>query len=78
MTTIERKVNVMFDIVQNYQPAQEYSPQSNQSYEPLHKNDGIFKLMEVSLTTDWFFDWSKINVPSLIMTGHLDKMFRIP
>ena len=38
MTTMERKVNVMFDIVQNYQPSQEYSPQSNQSYEPVHEN----------------------------------------
>ena len=38
MTTVERKVNVMFDIVQNYQPSQEYSPQSNQSYEPVHEN----------------------------------------
>ena len=38
MTTMERKVNVMFDIVQNYQPAQEYSPQTNQSYESVHEN----------------------------------------
>ncbi len=49
-----------------------------ENYKPLHKNDGIFKLMEVSLTADWFFDWSKINVPTLVMTRHLDKMFRIP
>tara|TARA_B100000900_G_scaffold126708_2_gene107033 strand:+ start:22600 stop:23382 length:783 start_codon:yes stop_codon:yes gene_type:complete len=38
MTTMERKVNVMFDIVQNYQPTQDYSPQSNQTYEPVHEN----------------------------------------
>ena len=38
MTTMERKVNVMFDIVQNYQPAQEYSPQTNQPYESVHEN----------------------------------------
>ena len=38
MTTMERKVNVMFDIVQNYQPSQDYSQQSNQSYEPVHEN----------------------------------------
>ena len=35
---MERKVNVMFDIVQNYQPTQDYSPQSNQTYEPVHEN----------------------------------------
>ena len=49
-----------------------------ENYKPLQKNDGIFKLMEGSLSADWSFDWSKINVPTLVMTGHLDKMFRIP
>lgn len=49
-----------------------------ENYKPLKKNDGIFKLMEGSLSTNWSFDWSKIDVPTLIMTGHLDKMFRIP
>ena len=34
--------------------------------------------MEGSLFTKRFFDWSKINIPTLVMTGHLDKMFRIP
>ena len=38
MTTVERKVNVMFDLVQNYQPTQEYSSQSNQSYEPVNED----------------------------------------
>ena len=49
-----------------------------ENYKTSDKNDGIFKLMEGSLSANWFFDWSKINVPTLIMTGHLDKMFRIP
>ena len=48
-----------------------------ENYKPLEKNDGIFKLMEGSLSANWSFDWSKINVPTLVMTGHLDKMFRI-
>ena len=38
MTTVERKVNVMFDLVQNYQPTQEYLSQSNQSYEPVNED----------------------------------------
>ena len=49
-----------------------------ENYKPLHKNDGISKLMDGSLSADWSFDWSKINVPTLVMTAHLDKMFRIP
>ena len=34
--------------------------------------------MEGSLSANWSFDWSKINIPTLVMTGHFDKMFRIP
>ena len=49
-----------------------------EDYKPLKKNDGIFKLMEGSLSANWSFEWSKINVPTLVMTGHLDKMFRVP
>ena len=49
-----------------------------ENYKPLEKSDGILKLMEGSLSANWSFDWSKINVPTLVMTGHLDKMFRIP
>ena len=49
-----------------------------ENYKPLKKNDGILKLMEGALSTNWSFDWSKINLPTLIMIGHLDKIFRIP
>ena len=48
-----------------------------ENYKPLEKKNGILKLMEGSLSTNWSFDWSKINIPTLVMTGHLDKMFRI-
>ncbi len=48
-----------------------------ENYKPLDKNDGILKLMEGSLSANWSFDWSKINIPTLVMTGYLDKMFRI-
>jgi pimeloyl-ACP methyl ester carboxylesterase len=34
--------------------------------------------MEGSLTANWDVDWSKIHIPILIMTGHYDKVFRIP
>ena len=48
------------------------------NYEGLDKNSGIFKLMKGSLTANWDIDWSRIDVPVLIMTGHYDKVFRIP
>ncbi len=47
------------------------------NYRGLEKNSGIFKLMEGSLTANWDIDWSKIDVPVLVMTGHHDKVFRI-
>ena len=48
------------------------------NYKGLEKNSGIFKLMQGSLTANWDIDWSKIEVPVLVMTGHHDKVFRIP
>ena len=48
------------------------------NYKPLDENSGIFKLMQGSLTADWNLDWSNIKVPTLIMTGHYDKVFRNP
>ena len=41
-----------------------------ENYKPLKKNDGIFKLMEGSLFANWSFDWSEINIQTLVMTGH--------
>ena len=48
------------------------------NYKGLEENSGIFKLMKGSLTANWDINWSKIDVPVLIMTGHHDKVFRIP
>ena len=48
------------------------------NYKGLEENSGVFKLMKGSLTANWDIDWSKIEVPVLIMTGHHDKVFRIP
>ena len=49
-----------------------------ENYRGLDKNSGIFKLMKGSLTANWDIDWSRIDVPVLLMTGHHDKVFRIP
>ena len=48
------------------------------NYKGLDETSGIFKLMEGSLTANWDVDWSQIDIPTLIMTGHYDKVFRIP
>ena len=49
-----------------------------ENYKPIEKNDRILKLMEGLLFAKWPFDWSKVVFPTLFMTCHLDKMFRIP
>ena len=49
-----------------------------ENYKGLDKNSGILKLMKGSLTANWDIDWSRIDVPVLLMTGHYDKVFRIP
>ena len=48
------------------------------NYKGLDENSGIFKLIKGSLTANWNIAWSKIDVPVLLMTGHYDKVFRIP
>ena len=48
------------------------------NYKGLEENSGVLKLMKGSLTANWDIDWSKIDLPVLIMTGHHDKVFRIP
>ena len=40
--------------------------------------NGISKLMHGGFTANWNFDWSKIDIPTMVMTGHYDKVFRIP
>ena len=41
MTTMERKVNVMFDIVQNYQPVQQYSEQQFEHNQQEYTQDNL-------------------------------------
>ena len=48
------------------------------NYKPLDESSGIFNLMQGSLTANWNIDWSNIEVPALIMTGHYDKVYRNP
>ena len=48
------------------------------NYKPLDPQSGIFKLMRGSLSADWSFLWSRLKCPTLVMTGHLDRVFRVP
>ena len=44
---------------------------------PPPTNDGLLRLMEGSLTTDWDFPYEKLQIPVLILTGEYDRLFRI-
>ena len=48
-----------------------------ENYLGLDDYDGVTKLMYGGYTTNWDFDWAKLELPVLIMSGHYDKVFRI-
>ncbi len=48
-----------------------------ENYLGLDDYNGVSKLMHGGFTTNWDFDWSKLDLPVLILTGHFDKVFRI-
>ena len=48
-----------------------------ENYLGLDDYDGVTKLMQGGYTTNWDFDWKKLELPVLIMSGHYDKVFRI-
>ena len=47
------------------------------AFSPMDRTSGTFKLIEGSLSADWNFDWSKIDIPALVITGHKDGVFRV-
>lgn len=49
-----------------------------QAYEPLDPDSGLMNIIRNSPATDWAVDWSAIAVPTLIVTGHCDRVFRDP
>ena len=46
-------------------------------YEPMSPDDGLFRLMERSVTTNWDFPWARLTLPTLVMTGLHDRVFRV-
>lgn len=49
-----------------------------QDYEPLQADSGLMNIIRNSPATNWNADWSAIAVPTLIITGHCDRVFRDP
>jgi len=49
-----------------------------QDYAPLEPDSGLMNIIRNSPATDWAADWGAISVPTLIVTGHCDRVFRDP
>lgn len=47
------------------------------AFAPMDPADGLLRLMEGSLETDWDFPWDKLRMPVLVMTGPHDRVFRV-
>jgi len=46
-------------------------------YEPMSPDDGLFRLMAASVDTNWDFPWESLTLPTLVMTGLHDRVFRV-
>ncbi len=46
-------------------------------YQPMDRADGLYRLIEGSLATDWDFPWERLGLPVLVMTGLHDRVFRV-
>lgn len=47
------------------------------AYQPMDRTDGLYRLIEGSLATDWDFPWEKLRLPVLSMTGLHDRVFYV-
>lgn len=50
---------------------------SGEPYAPMDPKDGLMRLMEGSLETDWDLPYEKLQVPVLLLTGLHDRVFRV-
>jgi 3-oxoadipate enol-lactonase len=50
---------------------------TDELFVPSDPADGLFRLMQGSLSTDWDFPYDQLDVPTLLMTGLHDRVFRI-
>ena len=44
---------------------------------PPPASDGLLRLMEGAIATDWDFPYEELQIPVLILTGEYDRLFRI-
>jgi 3-oxoadipate enol-lactonase len=47
------------------------------AYQPLAASDGPYRLLAGALAADWDFPWHELTLPTLIMTGLHDRVFRV-
>ena len=50
---------------------------SDEPYDAPPETDGLLRLMEGSLETDWDFAYERLDLPVLLLTGAHDRVFRI-
>jgi len=50
---------------------------TGEAFAPMDPADGLLRLMEGSLATDWDFPYDKLELPVLLLTGLHDRVFRI-
>ena len=50
---------------------------SPEPYQPMDRGEGLYRLIEGSLATDWDFPWEKLRLPVLSMTGLHDRVFYV-
>jgi 3-oxoadipate enol-lactonase len=50
---------------------------TGEAFTPMDPADGLMRLMEGSLETDWDFPYERLRMPVLLMTGLHDRVFRV-
>lgn len=46
-------------------------------YQPMDRADGLYRLIEGSIASDWNIAWEKLKLPVLSMTGLHDRVFYV-
>ncbi len=51
---------------------------AQQNYEPLDKSSGTYNLLSSARSTDWDFPYEQLDMPTMVITGNHDRVFRDP
>lgn len=49
---------------------------AQQAYTPMERNSGPYNLLSSARSTDWNFPYEQLNMPTLVITGSHDRVFR--